>query len=168
MNFLADYCCCSVIKSCPILCDCVDCSLPGSSGHGISQAKHWCGLGTSTSRASSWPDPGINPCLLHLQVGSLSNEPSEKPLLADWTLKNKNQWTDICASRNNPDCNTESKAYWGKKILLSYYRYCLLWPSSIEDWQMAGTDVGGANSLEYISSCLSSLARVAPSPSLRL
>ena len=118
MNFLADYCCCLVIKSCPILCDCVDCSLPGSSVHGISQAKTLVWVGTSTSRASSWPDPGINPCLLHWQVGSLSNEPSEKSLLADWTLKNKNQWTDICASRNNPDYSAESKAYWEKKNIV--------------------------------------------------
>ena len=33
------YCCHSVAKSCPTLCDPVDCSLPGSSVHGIFQAS---------------------------------------------------------------------------------------------------------------------------------
>ena len=32
-------CCCLVAKSCPILCDPMDCSLPGSSVHGLSQAR---------------------------------------------------------------------------------------------------------------------------------
>ena len=31
--------CCLVTKSCPILCDPMDCSLPGSSVHGLSQAR---------------------------------------------------------------------------------------------------------------------------------
>ena len=31
-------CCCLVGKSCPTLCDPMDCSLPDSSVHGISQA----------------------------------------------------------------------------------------------------------------------------------
>ena len=30
---------CSVAQSCPTLCDPMDCSLPGSSVHGISQAR---------------------------------------------------------------------------------------------------------------------------------
>ena len=33
------YCCCLVIKSCLILCDPMDCSLSGSSIHGISQER---------------------------------------------------------------------------------------------------------------------------------
>ena len=35
---------CLVAQSCPILCDPVDYSLPGSSVHGILQATHWSGL----------------------------------------------------------------------------------------------------------------------------
>ena len=43
-----------VTKSC-LTCDCMDCSLPGSSVHGISQARilEWGAI--SFSRASSWP-----------------------------------------------------------------------------------------------------------------
>ena len=33
-----------VVQSCPTLCDPMDCSLPGSSIHGIFQAKYWSGV----------------------------------------------------------------------------------------------------------------------------
>ena len=32
-------CCCLVVQSCPAVCDPMDCSLPGPSVHGISQAR---------------------------------------------------------------------------------------------------------------------------------
>ena len=46
-NYVSNYsswicplpCCCSVTKWCPTLCDSMNCSLPGSSLHGISQAR---------------------------------------------------------------------------------------------------------------------------------
>ena len=42
--------CCIVAKSCPSLCDSMDCSLPGSSVHGISQARilEWIAISLST------------------------------------------------------------------------------------------------------------------------
>ena len=44
-----------VAQSCLTLCDPVDCSLPGSSLHGILQARtHWSGFAISFSRGSSW------------------------------------------------------------------------------------------------------------------
>ena len=49
-------CACSVS---PTLCDYVDCSLPGSSVHGISQARILEWVGISSSR--DLPDPGIEP-----------------------------------------------------------------------------------------------------------
>ena len=39
MWYMCVCCVCSVSPSCPTLCDCVDCSLPNSSVHGISQAR---------------------------------------------------------------------------------------------------------------------------------
>ena len=48
-------CCCLVAKLCLTLCDPMDCSLPGSSVHGISQAKILEGVATSFSWGSSWP-----------------------------------------------------------------------------------------------------------------
>ena len=45
---------CLVAKSSPTLCDPLDCSLPGSSVHGISQARILEWVGISFSRGSSW------------------------------------------------------------------------------------------------------------------
>ena len=45
----------SVAQSCPILCDPMDCRFPGSSVHGIFQARILEWFAISYSRASSWP-----------------------------------------------------------------------------------------------------------------
>ena len=47
--------CCLVAKSCPTLCDSVDCGLPGSSVHGISQARILDWVAICFSRRSSQP-----------------------------------------------------------------------------------------------------------------
>ena len=64
---------------CPTLCNPMNCSLPGSSVHGILQAiLEWVVI--PCSRGSS--DTGIEPillCLLHWQAGSLPLEPPGKP-----------------------------------------------------------------------------------------
>ena len=44
-----------VAQSCPTLCDPMDCSIPGSSVHGIFQAKVLEWVAISFSRGSSWP-----------------------------------------------------------------------------------------------------------------
>ena len=44
-----------VTQSCPTLCDPMDCSLPGSSVHGIFQARILEWVAISFSRRSSWP-----------------------------------------------------------------------------------------------------------------
>ena len=46
---------CSVTKSCPALWDTMDCSLPGSSVHGIFQARILEWIAISSCRWSSWP-----------------------------------------------------------------------------------------------------------------
>ena len=46
---------CEVAPSCPTLCNPVDCSLPGSSVHGILQARVLEWVAISFSRGSSWP-----------------------------------------------------------------------------------------------------------------
>ena len=48
------YCCCSVTKSCPTLCDHMDCGSLGSSVHEISQAKILEWVDTFFFRESSW------------------------------------------------------------------------------------------------------------------
>ena len=55
-------CCCLVAHSCPTLCDPMDCSPPGSSVHGISQARILEWVAISFSRGSSRPrDPPTSP-----------------------------------------------------------------------------------------------------------
>ena len=46
---------CTCIQSCPTLTDSMNCSLPGSYVHGISQARIFKGVANSFSRGSSWP-----------------------------------------------------------------------------------------------------------------
>ena len=53
--FLSCFCCSFVAKSCPTLCDPVDCSPPGSSVHGILQARILGWVAISFSRGSSRP-----------------------------------------------------------------------------------------------------------------
>ena len=47
--------CCLEAKPCPTLCDLVDCSPPGSSVHGILQARTLEWVAVSSSRGSSRP-----------------------------------------------------------------------------------------------------------------
>ena len=55
---------------CVWLSDPVDCSPSGSSVHGMSQARILEWVAISSSRGSSQPRQGSNPCLLHWQVDS--------------------------------------------------------------------------------------------------
>ena len=62
--------CCLVIKSCPALCDPIDCSPPGSSVHGISHARILEWVAMPSSRGSSLPRyqtciSGIGRWILH-------------------------------------------------------------------------------------------------------
>ena len=54
-SFACCCCCCSVAKLCPTLCNPMDCSPPGSSVHGIFQARTLEWLAISSSRGSSQP-----------------------------------------------------------------------------------------------------------------
>ena len=62
---------CLVAKLCLIYCEPVDCSLPGSSVQGISQAARILN-GLLFPPPEDLPDPGSNLSLLHWQVDSLS------------------------------------------------------------------------------------------------
>ena len=62
--FLIDCCSvlCLVAQSCPTLCDPMDCSLPGSSVHGVLQEEYWSGL--PCPPPGDPPGPGIEPASL--------------------------------------------------------------------------------------------------------
>ena len=66
-----------VARSCPTLCDPMDCSPPDSSVHGILQARILEWVVVCFSR--DLPDPGIEPWSPALQVDSSPSEPSGKP-----------------------------------------------------------------------------------------
>ena len=72
---------CSVIKSCPTLCNPMGCSLPGSSVHGILQVRVLEWVSVSFKKGSSWS----NPHLLHWQVDSLplshQGSPRRSPII---------------------------------------------------------------------------------------
>ena len=83
----------SITKSCLTLCESMDCDPPGSSVHGISQARilEWAAI--SLSRGSSWPrdrprDPALQAdCLL-----------SELPGKSNFTgLETEHRWILVCA-----------------------------------------------------------------------
>ena len=78
------FCCyCLVSKLCPSLCDPKDCSLPGSSIHGISQARILERLAISFSREP--PIPGIKLASPALKGGFFTTYPPGKPSLGDST-----------------------------------------------------------------------------------
>ena len=60
-------CMCAVAQSCPNLCNPMDCSLPGSSVHGISQAIILQWVAMPSSRGSSLPRDQNLACLLHFR-----------------------------------------------------------------------------------------------------
>ena len=68
-----------VSQTCPTLCNPMDCSLPGSSAHGILQARILEWVAYPFSR--DLPNPGIEPRSPALQVDSLPAELPGKPNL---------------------------------------------------------------------------------------
>ena len=64
-------------QSCPPLCNPMECSLPGSSVHGILQARILEWVEVPFARRSS--QPRIKPASPSLQVDSLLSEPPKKP-----------------------------------------------------------------------------------------
>ena len=66
------------LLSCVRLCDPIDCSPPGSSVHGILQARmlEWVAI----SFSGDLPDPGIEPRSPELQADALTSELPGEPL----------------------------------------------------------------------------------------
>ena len=73
---------CLVIQSCPTLCDPMDCSLPGSSVHGILQAKILEWVAIPSSRGSS--HQGLNPGLLHCRQIFYYLSHQGSPRILEW------------------------------------------------------------------------------------
>ena len=69
--------CAKLLQLCPTLCDPTDCSLPGSSVHGILQARILEWVAISSSRGDP-PDLGVKPESPALAGGFFTTEPPEK------------------------------------------------------------------------------------------
>ena len=70
--------CYLVAKSCPTLCDPMDCSLPGTSIHGFPKQEYWNGLPFPSP--GDLPDPGIKPMSPALVGKFFTTEPPGKPI----------------------------------------------------------------------------------------
>ena len=83
-------CACSVAQSRATLCNAVDCSPPGSSGHGILQTRilEWVPFPSPGNRPNLGIEPRLLSCL-HWRSNSLITEPPEKPNIDLWTLPNE-------------------------------------------------------------------------------
>ena len=91
---------CVHAQSCPTLCSPIDCSPPGSSVHGILQARIL-GVGCHALLQGIFPTQGSNLCLLSpaLAGGFFTTEPPGKP--TDYAVYLKfNQTLSIKASAN--------------------------------------------------------------------
>ena len=73
---------CTVAQPCPTLCDPMDRGPPGSSVHGISQARILEWVAISSSRGSSWPRDRT--CISGIAGGFFITEPPGKPHL--WSI----------------------------------------------------------------------------------
>ena len=71
-----------VALSCPTLCDCMDCSPPGSSVHGILQARILEGVAVSFSRGSSQPRDQTQ--FSHIAGGFLTVWATREPWILEW------------------------------------------------------------------------------------
>ena len=81
-NFVCEYVCgYSIAQSSPTLWNPLDCSPPGSSAHGISQARIVEWVATASSRGSSWPRDWTHISWISYTAGEFfTAEPSGKPL----------------------------------------------------------------------------------------
>ena len=109
-----------VAQSCLTVCNSVDSSLPGSSVHGILQARilEWVAISFSISFSPSpgdLPDPGIEPRSPALQADALSSELPGKPKTRlDYSLSHVRlfvtQWT--VAHQAPPSMGFSRQEYW--------------------------------------------------------
>ena len=113
------------LQSCPMLCDPMDCSLPGSSVHGILQVRPLEWLAVSSSWGSSQSmDRTCLLCLLHWQAGSLPLVPLGKPFI-QWLLYNLRhvfiEPLHVCGS----GAHSSTYSFWWATLV----RNCVLWDS---------------------------------------
>ena len=98
-------------QSCLTLCDPMDCSPPGSSVHGVSQARVLEWVAISSYRGSSWPRDQT-----HVSCVSC---------IGGWLLYHWATWETQCESHIN-------NVYDLMTIVVRCSNYCLLWPCLVQ------------------------------------
>ena len=131
---------CSIAPSCPTLCDPMDCSPPGSSVHGIIQARILEYVCISSSRASSWHrDKTRVSCIgrwilyswatweapKSLKVPSKDNVAVNQSLVR-WKGE-KHKWGDVCKLRVSIKALLSFKFFIKKHIKLRLTKRCAKW-----------------------------------------
>ena len=114
-----------VTQSCQTPCDFTDCSLPGSSAHGILQARilEW----RAISFPGDLPDPRVEPSSPASQADSLPSETAGKP--CQWLLRYGNIWT----LEQAPNSNLRTKNKHKKSVsLVKEPPYVLAWYDSLD------------------------------------
>ena len=92
-------CCCLVVQSCPTLWDPMDCSLPASSIHGISQARtlEWVAIsffrGSSRPRDQTWVSCIGKRILYPWATKILVPQPGMEPVALAVEAQSPNHWT---------------------------------------------------------------------------
>ena len=104
-ELISNTCCCNAAKSHLALCNPMVCSPPGSSVHGMSQARILDWVAISFSR--DLPIPGIKPISPALAGGFFTTEPPGKPNIKHiLKLKKKKEKTRPVCPRLNSSWNT--------------------------------------------------------------
>ena len=86
-----------VMHTCPTLCDPMDCSSPGSSVHGILQARIMEWVAMPSSRGSSRPrDQTHVSCSSYIADGSFTTEPPGKTRAGIIREKQTDSYTEVC------------------------------------------------------------------------
>ena len=97
---------CWVTKLCLTLWDPMDCSPPGSSVHAWMSPRMNTGVGCHFLLQGIFPNPGIDPCLLHCQADSSPLNHLGSSCTARWIL---NHWitreVPLCAHFSNEESN---------------------------------------------------------------
>ena len=88
------------LQLCLTFCNPLDCSPPGSSAHGILQARILEWVAMPSSKGSFWPkDRTRVSCLLHWQAGSLPLAPSGKA--STMTKRHFQMWPNLPGGQNS-------------------------------------------------------------------
>ena len=106
---------CLVAQSCPILCDPMNCSPPGSSVLRIFQGRIT-GVGCHFLLQGIFPTQGSNHCLLHCQADSFAAEPPWKPYASQGQLnmlwaRGRLWW--LCPASKCPVSTSEMQSHFG-------------------------------------------------------